>query len=222
MFNVIEKFVSIDGEGPNAGQLAVFIRFSHCNLRCSWCDTHYSWDGSSQVTPMSAQEIYDYIKETKVVNVTITGGEPLIQPNIEQLLHLLAQDEKLVTRIETNGSVNIVPFKAQNKTPKLQFIVDYKLPGSKMNSKMCLENLVRMDSWDAYKFVIASVDDLQASINLIKDYDLINRCIVYFSPVVEQIAPQLIVEAMKEQNLNGVRFQLQLHKYIWPKEMRGV
>ena len=222
MFNVIEKFVSIDGEGPSAGQLAVFIRFSHCNLRCSWCDTHYSWDGSSQVTQMTAQDIYNYIKETGVVNVTITGGEPLIQSGIEDLLSLLALDENLVIRVETNGSVEIAPFKAQNKTAKLQFIVDYKLPASKMTSKMCLENMTKVDHWDVYKFVIASEEDLEHGIKIVKDYDLTSRCLVFFSPVVEQISPELIVNAMKEHRLNGVRFQLQLHKYIWSKEKRGV
>lgn len=222
MFNVIEKFVSIDGEGPSAGQLATFIRFSKCNLRCSWCDTQYSWDGSSDITEMTAKEIYQYIKDSEVVNVTLTGGEPLIQPQIEELLDLLIQDEKLTTRIETNGSVALATFKEKYKKSNIQFIVDYKLPVSKMTSKMCLENLKVVNRWDVYKFVIASEKDLKAAIELIGEYDLTNRCLVYFSPVVEQISPQIIVEAMKENRLNGVRLQLQLHKYIWPKELRGV
>lgn len=222
MFNVIEKFVSIDGEGPSAGQLATFIRFSKCNLRCSWCDTKYSWDGSSDTTEMTAKEIYQYIKDSRVVNVTLTGGEPLIQPQIEELLDLLSQDEKLTTRIETNGSVSLATFKEKYKTSNIQFIVDYKLPASKMTPKMCLENLKIVNDWDVYKFVIASEIDLEAAIELVKEYDLTNRCLVYFSPVVEQVSPQIIVEAMKENHLNGVRLQLQLHKYIWPKEMRGV
>jgi len=222
LFNVIEKFISIDGEGPSSGQLAVFIRFSNCNLRCTWCDTGYSWDGTSEETQMTAIEIYNYIKETGVDNVTLTGGEPLIQPGLNRLLDLLVEDKKLTTRIETNGAVSIAKYKAKYRTSNIQFIVDFKLPDSKMTSKMCLDNLTVVDSWDVYKFVIASVADMQNAIEIIHDYDLTNRCHVYFSPVVELISPQVIVEAMKENLLNGVRLQLQLHKYIWPKEMRGV
>jgi len=171
---------------------------------------------------MTAQEIYDYIKETGVKNVTLTGGEPLIQSNIETLLYLLSEDESIITHIETNGSVAISPFKQTFKTPNLQFIVDYKLPTSQMTKKMCLDNFTNVNSWDVYKFVIASETDLQKAIDIIKEYDLTGRCLVFFSPVVEKISPELIVNAMKDNCLNDVRFQLQLHKYIWPKEMRGV
>ncbi len=222
MFNVIEKFVSIDGEGPSAGQLATFIRFSRCNLRCSWCDTKYSWDGSSETTEMTAEEIYQYIKDSGVANVTLTGGEPLIQDHLEKLLDLLSQDKQLTTRIETNGSISIKSLKENYKMSNVQFIVDYKLPDSKMMTTMCHENFEDVDAWDVYKFVIASEKDLKVAIDLVNEYDLTNRCLVYFSPVVEEIAPEMIVEAMKENRLNGVRLQLQLHKYIWPKEMRGV
>ena len=86
MFNIIEKFLSIDGEGPTAGELATFIRFQGCNLRCSWCDTKYSWAKEDITEKLNAYEIYKYIKNNKVKNVTLTGGEPLIQNNIEEFL----------------------------------------------------------------------------------------------------------------------------------------
>ena len=104
MFNIIEKFVSIDGEGPTAGELATFIRFQGCNLRCSWCDTTYSFDKSEITEVLSAEEIYDYIKSTGVSNVTLTGGEPLFQKNIDEVLSLLNDDKNLVVHIETNGA----------------------------------------------------------------------------------------------------------------------
>ena len=103
MFNIIEKFVSIDGEGPSAGELATFIRFQGCNLRCAWCDTTYSFDKSEITEVLSAEEIYSYIKETGVSNVTLTGGEPLFQKNIDEILSLLNDDRNLTLNIETNG-----------------------------------------------------------------------------------------------------------------------
>lgn len=222
MFKVIERFISIDGEGPTAGELATFIRFSDCNLRCRWCDTCYSWDGSSQYELMSVEEIYHEIQANAVKNVTLTGGEPLIQPGIEQLLQKLAEDDNIVVHIETNGSIAIAPFKQQIASDNIKYILDYKGPDSLMNSHMCLENLEYLSSDDVIKFVIASEKDLQTAYRILTDYHLVDRCLVYFSPVTEEIEASQVVEFMKQHELNGVKLQLQLHKYIWPKEMRGV
>jgi len=87
---------------------------------------------------------------------------------------------------------------------------------------MCLDNLHNVGFHDSYKFVIASEEDLETAINIVRDYDLANRCNVFFSPVVDLIDPKLIVDAMMDQRLNKVKLQLQLHKYIWPKDARGV
>ncbi|MDE5977696.1 MAG: putative 7-carboxy-7-deazaguanine synthase QueE [Turicibacter sp.] len=222
MFKIIETFVSIDGEGPTSGELATFIRFSGCNLRCAWCDTTYSWDGSSCVTKLSLDELYEQIKRSKTKNVTLTGGEPLIQPNIELLLDRLAADQTLSVHIETNGSVDITPLKARYKHSNIHFVLDYKCLTSQMHKKMCEQNFQAVDEKDVYKFVIGSVDDLNFALEMIMKYELSTRCRVYFSPVTELIEPAKIVEFMKENQLNDVRLQLQLHKYIWPKEMRGV
>ena len=223
MFNIIEKFISIDGEGPTAGELAVFIRFQGCNLRCSYCDTKYSWDEDSMknVEVLSAKEIYDYIKSTKVKNVTLTGGEPLIQKNINNLLELLNKDEELVTHIETNGSVNIKDFK--NEYKNIIFILDYKSPSSNMMKHMNEENFNIVDNKDVYKFVIGTKEDINKALEIIKLYDLQNKCLIYFSPVFDSsLTMEEIVEFMKENNLNNVRLQVQLHKIIWDKEVRGV
>ena len=222
MFKVIETFVSIDGEGPTSGELAAFVRFSDCNLRCAWCDTTYSWDGTSCVTKMGVEDIYQSIQEANVKNVTLTGGEPLIQPGIEHLLDRLVKDNRLVIHIETNGSIDITPLKHRYKEQNVHFIIDYKGGESRMNRHMCLNNLNVVDQKDVYKFVIASETDLQDALSVIKQSQLSTRCPVYFSPVTDLISPAEVVAFMKEKQLNDVRLQLQLHKYIWPKEMRGV
>ena len=223
MFNVIEKFISVDGEGPTAGELATFIRFQGCNLRCSYCDTKYSWNEESliNIEVLSAKEIYDYIKDTKVKNVTLTGGEPLIQKNIGSLLELLNNDKDLVVHIETNGSVNIKEFKEKYKN--IIFILDYKSPSSNMMKQMDIENFNLIDKKDVYKFVIGNKEDINKALDIIKLYDLQNRCLVYFSPVFDSsLTMEEIVDFMKENNLNNVRLQVQLHKIIWDKEVRGV
>jgi len=224
-YSVIEKFVSIDGEGPSAGELATFIRFSGCDLRCSWCDTLYSLDGSAQPELINATEICQYIADSGVQNVTLTGGEPLIQENICNLIDLLLANEFLVVRIETHGGVDITPFKERfrNKGNRVQFIVDFKLPESGMYNKMCWNNLWAVEAHDTYKFVIASDGDLHEAIEIVfHEGDLRERCNVYFSPVVSLVEPSVIVQAMVKEKLNGVKLQLQLHKYIWSKDMRGV
>lgn len=219
---VIEQFISLDGEGPTSGELAYFVRFHDCNLRCSWCDTVYSWDGTAPITHQSPQAIYDAIKKSGVQNVTLTGGEPLIQEGILSLLQLLAADPALCIHIETNGAVNIAPFRAACPAANIHYILDYKLPTSGMESHMDLDNLAQVQPTDVYKFVIASREDLARAIDLVQEYHLETRCAVFFSPVREQIDPLLIVDAMKAHCLNNVRLQLQLHKLLWPKEMRGV
>ena len=225
-FNVIEKFVSIDGEGPSAGQLAAFIRFAGCDLRCSWCDTKYSWDGKVAAEVLSAEEIYQFIEATGAHNVTLTGGEPLIQKGISELIGVLLEDGMLTIRIETHGGVDIAPFKEEFDllvAPyDLQFIVDFKLPDSGMYEKMCWDNLDSVGSHDTYKFVIASEKDLDEAIKIVRVHKLAGRSHVYFSPVADLIEPKVIVEKMIAEKLNDVKLQLQLHKYIWPTDMRGV
>lgn len=220
IFNVIEKFLSVDGEGPTSGQLATFIRFQGCNLRCSWCDTKYSYNKENITEVLSAEEIYEYIKQNSVINVTLTGGEPLAQENIEELLELLNTDESLSVHIETNGSIDIEPFKKAYEN--LSFIVDFKLPLSGMTSKMNINNLKAVDFKDVYKFVIGSQEDLEKAYSIIKEYNLTERCIVYLSPVAGSIDMQNIVKYMKLKNLNKVRLQVQLHKIIWDPKARGV
>lgn len=221
-FQVIEKFVSIDGEGPTAGILAVFIRFKGCNLRCAWCDTAYSWEPEAIAEGMTTDEICAFIHETGIKHVTLTGGEPLIQEGIEALLEKLLQDKDLLIHIETNGSVDISLFKARNSSPQIRYIVDYKLPGSGMTNRMAAANLEAVGGNDVYKFVLASEEDLEMAFKVIEAHDLCGRCLVYFSPITKLLSPAEVVEFMKEKKLGKVKLQLQLHKIIWDETQRGV
>ncbi|MBO4370106.1 MAG: putative 7-carboxy-7-deazaguanine synthase QueE [Paludibacteraceae bacterium] len=215
-FPIIEKFVSIDGEGPTAGALSVFIRFAGCNLRCSWCDTSYAWQEEPQTEHLSAAEIASYIKGTGISHVTLTGGEPLLQKG---LFGLLARLTDYQIHIETNGSIPIQQYRLDDN---IHFVVDYKLPGSGEESSMYLPNLAAVQSVDAYKFVVADRGDLDKALQVIRQYDLTNRCQVYISTAFGRITPAEVVEVMANRKINGVKLQLQLHKYIWDIQKRGV
>lgn len=217
---VVERFVSINGEGSKAGQLAVFIRFAGCNLDCTYCDTKWANEKDVSYTEMSKEEIYDYIKNTGVRNVTITGGEPLLQKDIYEFLEYLSLDENLLIEIETNGSVDILPFKKIKNAPS--FTMDYKLDYSNMENEMFLDNLKNLDKKDVVKFVSGSQKDLAIAKNIIEEYNLIERTKVYISPVFGAIEPKDIVEWMIKNNLNGMNLQIQMHKIIWSPEKKGV
>lgn len=218
-FQVAEKFVSINGEGVKAGELAVFLRFCKCNLNCGYCDTR--WANSPDVIPeiLTAEELLDYVKSTGVKNVTLTGGEPLLQKDIARLITLLGENG-LEVEIETNGSISLKEFaKIQ---PRPAFTADYKLPSSGMESHMLTENFSCLSKKDTLKFVVGDKYDLIRAEEIINKYGLTDKCNVYFSPVFGKIEPEEIADFMKERNLNKVRLQLQLHKIIWKPDMRGV
>ena len=215
---VVEKFVSINGEGTRAGELAVFIRFKGCNLRCSYCDTMWANEGSCPYTEMSQEEILAYILETGVINVTLTGGEPLLQSGAHELIQLLLENG-LSVEIETNGSVDLRPF---TEGIRPLFTMDYKLPGSNCEEGMLLENFGLLDTQDTVKFVSGSLEDLERARCLIKEYRLTERCHVYISPVFGSIEPKDIVDYMIEHKMNDVRLQIQMHKVIWDPDKRGV
>lgn len=220
-YNVVEKFASINGEGQKAGQLAVFIRFAGCNLSCSYCDTKWANEADVKIEKMSAQEIYEYIKSTGISNVTLTGGEPLNQYGIVELLEMLAGDGHIDVEIETNGSIDIEPFLSISPR-RPSFTLDYKLGSSGMESYMDMDNLSFVSKRDTVKFVVGSIDDLERAKDVIEEYDLDKKTRVYLSPVFGDIEPAEIAEYMKNNYMNGVSLQLQLHKFIWDRDKRGV
>lgn len=219
-YKVVEKFVSINGEGKRAGQLAVFIRFQGCNLNCSYCDTRWANTPDAPYEFMTEDEIYKYIRGEEVKNVTLTGGEPLLQPGIEVLLHKLAEHRNLSVEIETNGSVNLEPFREICPAPV--FTVDYKLGESGMSGRMYEENFGSLTSRDTVKFVVGSRQDLEQAKAVIEKYGLTGTCSIYFSPVFGKIEPADIVAFMADNKMNDVNLQLQLHKFIWNPQLQGV
>jgi 7-carboxy-7-deazaguanine synthase len=218
-FKLVEKFVSINGEGPRAGELAVFLRFCGCNLNCGYCDTHWANTADVKYELVAAEELVAYVKSTGIKNVTLTGGEPLLQADIAHLIELLGAAGAEV-EIETNGSVSLKYFASLSPRPAVT--ADYKLPSSGMEKYMLTENFPYLTLQDAVKFVVGDKRDLLRAEEIINSYGLTDRCHVYFSPVFGKIEPAEIVEFMKERKLNSVRLQLQLHKIIWEPDMRGV
>ncbi len=219
-FKVVEKFISINGEGRCAGELAAFIRFAGCNLNCSYCDTKWANEKDAPYEILSEEEIYAYIKEQNVRNVTLTGGEPLIQENIGRLIKLLSKDEELSIEIETNGAVALDAFVDTGEN--VTFTLDYKLPGSKMNHKMIMENYDLLRANDTVKFVVSDREDLDKAREIIEKYNLTDRVVCYLSSSFGVIKPEDIVNYMMEHHMNNVRLQLQMHKYIWDPNRKGV
>lgn len=219
IFRVAEKFVSINGEGQKAGQPAVFIRLAGCNLHCSYCDTRWANSADAPHTDMTEDEIADYITGTGITNVTLTGGEPLIAENIGILLERLSRED-ISVEIETNGSADISV--CESISPRPSVTLDYKLPDSGMEKYMRTENYRYLRNTDTIKFVAGSENDLVRALEIMEKYNLREKCRVYISPVFGRIEPSEIVDFMLAHRLNGVNLQLQLHKFIWDPEKKGV
>ena len=214
-----EIFESIEGEGIRTGYIATFIRTQFCNLKCSYCDTKWANEPNAEYKSMSVNEICEFVKNTGVKNVTLTGGEPLLQDNIQNLIEKLILQGNRV-EIETNGSISLKKFALLKNRPV--FTMDYKLPSSNMEKYMGLENFAFLNEHDTVKFVSGSIEDLKKAEEIIEKYNLTQKCNVYISPVFGKINPADIVDFMIKRNLNGVRLQLQLHKFIWEPDRRGV
>jgi len=212
---VNEIFSSIEGEGIRTGYPATFIRLYGCNLNCSYCDTRYSCEGHDG-TEMNVSEVIEKVKEAGVKKITLTGGEPLIHKNVEELVDELV-NEGFEVNIETNGSVDIYPY---IKKENVIITMDYKLISSGMNDKMNERNFKYLRPQDVLKFVVGNKQDLDVMKEILEVHK--PNCNIFVSPVFEQIEPVEIVDYIKENKLNDCRVQLQLHKIIWDPEERGV
>ena len=222
-FFVTEIFCSINGEGTLTGELAVFIRLSGCNLRCSFCDTTYAWQFTNG-NNLTIDEILAKVRTYQgVKNITLTGGEPLYRANIDQLLSALANDGYLIN-IETNGSVLLEPFLGHDYSDKLIFCCDYKLPSSNEEQKMQLKNLALLREQDVLKFVAGTNEDFAKAFEIIAQNNI--KSYIYLSPIYGKLNPQVLVETLKswasEVDTSKCRVQLQLHKYIWDPMQTGV
>lgn len=216
---VNEIFKSIDGEGLRTGELTTFIRLAGCNLRCSYCDTCYALKNFNG-TEMSVDEIVKKAKKMDYRNITLTGGEPLIHKDVDDLISKLCENGFYVN-IETNGSVPIDKY-ITNKN--IILTMDYKLPSSGVEKNMNLNNLEKLRENDVLKFVIGK-DDFDKLKQVVEKYSI--KSYIYLSPVFGEVEPFEIVDFMKIMHTQGIdtskmRVQVQLHKIIWNPNERGV
>ncbi|MEI8134713.1 MAG: radical SAM protein [bacterium] len=213
VLRINEIFYSIQGEGSRAGEPCVFIRLTGCGLRCTYCDTEYAfYEGSD----MSVENIFDEIKAYKCKLVELTGGEPLEQDGVYPLINMLVETGYDVM-IETGGHVDIS--KVDNRVKR---IVDLKTPSSAMEKRNYYKNMDLLQRTDEIKFVIGSREDYDWSKKKIECYSLHNRVgTILMSPVTDVLAPHELSSWILEDHL-PVRFQVQLHKIIWPGIERGV
>jgi 7-carboxy-7-deazaguanine synthase len=221
-----ESFISINGEGVRAGELALFLRFTGCNLSCSYCDTRWANEAGCRYEEKSVEELVGYVSSSVIKNVTLTGGEPMLQRELPDLVEGLLGLQGTRVEIETNGAVPLDKVarlrSIEGTSGRLSFTMDYKLPSSGCEADMLTDNFRLLRQEDTVKFVSGSRDDLERAADIISEYDLTKRCHVYISPVFGKIDPQVIVDFMKEKKMNDVRLQLQLHKLIWEPDRRGV
>ncbi|PQQ68156.1 7-carboxy-7-deazaguanine synthase QueE [Acetivibrio saccincola] len=208
---VNEIFLSVQGEGLSSGFPTIFVRFTGCNLRCSYCDTTYSYNDGVEMPP---EDILKEIKKLHYKRVCLTGGEPLLQEDIEKLLKMLYD---YTVTIETNGSVRLDSLDLSNR--KYSFVMDMKTPSSGCSGEMVLENFKLLKSRDEIKFVIGDREDYEWSKNIILNH--YKKGTITFSPVYNRIDYAKMVKWILDDRLD-VRFQLQLHKFIWGPDVTGV
>ncbi len=212
MIVVNEIFFSIQGESGYAGHPCVFVRLAYCNLRCTYCDTQYAY---TEGTEMGVEEVVEKIKIHGCKLVEITGGEPLLQVGVYPLMKHLCDDDFCVL-LETGGSVDI-----SNVDPRVKRIIDIKCPSSGMSGKNFWENLYYLKSGDELKFVIGDEDDYNWAKSIIKKHHLDEKIPVIMSCVFGKLEARVLAEWILKDKLN-VRFQLQMHKYIWDPERKSV
>lgn len=215
---ITEVFHSIQGESTWAGLPCTFIRITGCPLRCTWCDTTYSFQGGERRTLTSLVEEAESIG-TRLVE--ITGGEPLVHANAFELIRMLL-DRDFTVLIETSGAVDIAP-----RDPRAHVIMDLKCPGSGEVERNMWSNLEHLTSLDEVKFVVADRTDYEWAREVIKTQELDTRVAdgslraLLISPVHDAVDLQELSEWILEDRL-PVRLQLQLHKFIWSPETMGV
>ena len=213
MLTVNEIFHSVQGESTRAGVRCVFVRLTACDLRCSWCDTPYAFHEGRK---MSIQEVLETVASYECPTVELTGGEPLLQKDVYPLMAALLETGHTVL-IETGGHVNI------GQVPgDVIKIVDVKCPGSGEAHRMDWDNLSKLAAHDEVKFVIRDREDYEYARDVLTRYALERRCAaVLFSPVHDVLNARQLAEWVLADRL-PVRVQLQVHKYIWDPQTRGV
>ena len=212
MLRVSEIFASIQGETSYVGLPFGFVRLAGCNLRCRYCDTAYAYEGGEEV---SIPEVIERVEAFGIPRVTVTGGEPLLQPEAFDLVTAFL-DRGFEVLVETNGTVPLAPL-----DPRAVKVMDVKCPGSGEERKMLWENFSALTPEDEVKFVIASEEDYRFAKEILARYCADARYTVLFSPAFGLLAPDRLAGWMVGDRL-AARFQLQLHKLVWGADARGV
>ncbi|WP_027415096.1 7-carboxy-7-deazaguanine synthase QueE [Aneurinibacillus terranovensis] len=226
---MVEVFETVEGEGRMAGYPTTFVRVFNCNLRCTWCDTTYSYAPEKPAFTVSIEEIVQRAAVFKHGVICLTGGEPLMHgEKSAALLYYLAQlDYVWDIHIETNGAIPLEPFIALRRQDeqvgrKARFVMDYKLPASGETEKMHLPNFELLEEQDEVKFVVANELDFTEALRVLEQYP--TRATALFSPVWETMPPADLVKLiLSARPQNGrARLNMQIHKIIWDPQMRGV
>lgn len=224
MFLVAETFLSINGEGLEAGRLAYFIRLAGCPLRCDYCDT--KWAQTKEAGKVKDLEtLLNEVSGVSAQFVTLTGGEPLAAEGILELIEGLMNRTDKHIEIETSGAVNLSHLRKKYAgNSRLRFTVDYKLSSSGMNGHMYEDHYTLLETGDVIKYVIGSEEDLRQAVAHLGQLKAIKKLspTPIFSPVFGKIEPSRLVDVVKAENLAEVKIQLQLHKYIWNPLQQGV
>ena len=206
---ITEIFHSLQGESRSVGLPTVFIRLTGCPLRCQYCDTAYAFEGGEI---KSLQEIIQQLEQYNCRYVTVTGGEPLAQPNCKALLSVLADAGHQVS-VETSGAISI-----ENLDDRVSVVLDLKTPGSLECDRNLYENISLLKASDQVKFVICSRADYEWSKAKIDQFDIQSRVEeILFSPSFDQLAAAELAQWILDDRL-PVRMQMQLHKLIWGSE----
>jgi len=212
LLKVNEIYLSIQGESTQAGLPCVFVRLTYCNLRCTYCDTEYAfYEGKDYTIDQVIKEIGKYDCQL----VEVTGGEPLVQEECKDLMNRLC-NEGYVVMLETGGSLPV-----KDVDQRVMIIMDFKCPSSGMMKKNLYENINYIKPTDEIKFVVGNREDYEWSKEIIEKYNLTSKCNILFSVVFGELEPVTLVGWILEDKLN-VRFQLQMHKFIWAPDTKGV
>jgi 7-carboxy-7-deazaguanine synthase len=202
---ITEIFYSLQGESRTVGLPTVFVRLTGCPLRCGYCDTDYAFQGGHK---MRIGEVLAEVSAWHPRYVTVTGGEPLAQKNCLPLLTQLC-DAGYEVSLETSGALDV-----GDVDPRVVKVMDLKTPGSGECERNRMENLSQLAPRDQVKFVICDRADYDWSRVLLAREGLAQRCEVLFSPCHGRLHPALLADWVLQDRL-PVRFQLQLHKYLW-------
>jgi 7-carboxy-7-deazaguanine synthase len=212
MIKINEVFYSIQGESSLAGYPTVFIRTSGCNLRCTYCDTKYSY---YEGTFYTEEQLVNMVLSFRTRHVCVTGGEPLLQKAVLPLMTQLC-DHGLILSLETSGSRSL-----KGVDPRVKIILDVKTPDSGAMDSFLMNNFDEVNSQTEFKFVICSESDFNWSIEFCRQHELFEKFAVLFSPSWGQIDARWLAESILSKKL-PIRLQLQQHKYIWSADQRGV